>query len=393
MNFLSFLKDKGKGFEDMHVPTTNELFLDALKMTSGASRTRDTKYEIFNHIIAFRGVCDGLGTSLLVSNTALALADYGLRVCVVDTSILKPVQDVYLDTNIKDMDRKNIVDWFDMPFSDKNVLNTSKISKAISALSFTNRTILDILSVADTEELVITAFKQLSERFDVVLVDVCNEPSAVSATAMQKSHIVYQVWGNDRQSLNSIDSFVRNCGIIACTADKLRYVITSNTIDDIPTNWESVLKRYNFKHLAHVGMSLDIARVNAMGKPLWQLASKSEAVEEFNTCIASICTKILGLELKTKDRGSVTTLDILNGDVNGTLAKTEKDAFIKDAPLRNRVSSDTATAIKDMDSVRSTESTEDQEVTSINSDEVVENEQEGREGILSFLGFGKKDRR
>ena len=74
-------------------------FEDILKQASGSAYTRSIKYNIYYQIIAFYGVMDGVGTSTLVANTALALAETGLTICVIDTSILSPVQDVLLNTN------------------------------------------------------------------------------------------------------------------------------------------------------------------------------------------------------------------------------------------------------------------------------------------------------
>ena len=53
---------------------------------------------MFYQIFAFKGVADGVGTSTLVANVALALADLGLTVLVMDTSMLHPVQDILLKT-------------------------------------------------------------------------------------------------------------------------------------------------------------------------------------------------------------------------------------------------------------------------------------------------------
>ena len=71
-----------------------KVFEEVLRQASGSSYTRDIKYNIYYQIIAFYGVVDGIGTSTLVANTALAIAETGLTVCVIDTSMLAPSQDV-----------------------------------------------------------------------------------------------------------------------------------------------------------------------------------------------------------------------------------------------------------------------------------------------------------
>ena len=91
-------------------------------MSSGASYTRDVKFDIFYQIIAFQGVKDGVGCSTLVANTALALARLGLNVCVIDTSIKAPSQDILLHTDFRRVEKKDRVDWMDMYRTNKNVL-------------------------------------------------------------------------------------------------------------------------------------------------------------------------------------------------------------------------------------------------------------------------------
>ena len=376
-----------KGLENSKVPTAGEMFIETLRLTSGASHERTNKGVYYN-IIGFRGVCDGYGTSILVANTALALAEYGLRVCVIDTSILKPVQDLYLQTGVREKEPKKIKDWFDMPFTHENVLSVSKLNKNINVLSFTNRTILDLLSTSDTEDLTTIAFRQLESKFDVLLVDICNEPSAVAITAMQRSHVIFQVWGNDVQCLNSVSSFITNATTLACTSDKLKYVITSNVVDDIPTNWKSVLENYNFTHLAQVGSSRDIARVCATGEPLWNYPSKSEDIIEFNHCIATICNKILGLDVDL-NRGSVSTDEILDGKIDGTLTRLLKFLSPQEEEIQNAIESQTESAIKSLEDAEGV-AKGDAEVDKVEAKETTEAVAMKVKEKKSFFGHSKR---
>ena len=86
MGILSSLLDKEKTSK-ISVANPRDVFNDVLKQLSGSGQTRELKYNIFYQIIAFRGVVDGVGCSTLVANVALALADLGLNVCVIDTNI------------------------------------------------------------------------------------------------------------------------------------------------------------------------------------------------------------------------------------------------------------------------------------------------------------------
>lgn len=318
---MGIFSKKEETSKPVELQSAGDLFLRALKTTSGIEHSHRAKYDIFSRYIAFRGVRDGLGTSLIVANTALALADSGLRVCVVDTSILAPVQDLYLKTDSRDKESRDVVDWFDLPFTEGNVLNTSRLNSSVSVLSFTNRTIVDLLSIHDTADLVELAFGQLDDKFDIVLIDVCNEPSTVATTAMQKAHILYQVWSNDAHSLEVVDSFITNCVTLSCALDKMRTVITSSVIDDLYTDWDILLHKYRFKRLSSIGLSLDIARVVASGKMIWGMSSENEDITEFNECIADICGRLLGLGEEKKTYGKLTVESVENARLEVTKAE------------------------------------------------------------------------
>lgn len=336
-----------KGFEDKHLVSPADVFRNSLKLTSGTAFSK-TANGVFYQIVGFRAVCDGYGSSLLLANTAIALAEKGLKVCVVDTSILRPVQDVYLKTGVRTKNPKEVLDWFDLPLTKKSVLGVSSVNKNINVLCFTNRTIVDALSSSDTEELVTMAFKQLESRYDIILVDICNEPTSVATTAMTKVHTVFQVWSNDVQCLNSLPSFIKNVTTLACTVDKLKYVITSSVIEDIKTDWSSVLGKYGFKHLASTPFSMDIARVSASGSPIWGYPSNADGIVKFNNAIAIICNKILGSDVDLSG-GTLSVDDVVNGKVEGTttynLAHPPKE--VQD--FYDTVDKDTENALKEME--------------------------------------------
>lgn len=306
-----------------------DILHDLLKATSGATITRDFKYSIFYNVVGFKGVKDGLGTSTIVANVAIALAEMGVKVCVVDTSILYPCQDMLLNTNYHDDDRSNRLDWFDMGLSKSSVLHISKLNPSISVLSFQGRTIVDMLGTQDTEELVELAFDQLASRFDIVLVDICSETSRIAVSSMQLCQKVIQVWSNAPHLLSNGNEFVTNNSICACPLDKCRYVITSKIVDDIKTDWGIIFKKLGLKHLTSIGLSLDIARILAQSRPVWGVADSSEDVAEFNNAIIDIVCHLLnisrdGKALKTI--GTFTSNDVFDGKVDGTLTKRIKEA-------------------------------------------------------------------
>lgn len=327
-NLLSSSKEQ---VNNLAIKNPRDIFLDLLKTSSGTSYTRNTKFDIFYQIIAFQGVCDGVGCSTLVANTALALARLGLNICVIDTSVLAPCQDILLQTDFRRTEKNKRVDWMDMYRTNKNVLNISKLDSKIGVLSFQDRTVIDLLSSNDTSEMVTLAFEQLHSKFDLILIDVCHELSSIATACLQDCHKIIQVWSDSPHILDNVKPHVVNNTILSIPMDKMRNVVTSMTVDDIPVEWESIMKQYGFKHLAHVGLSLDIARVIATGGQPFNYPSKSEDIQEFNDCIADIVCNLLNITTDNEiHKGTVTSNDITDGKVEGTLTKKLKD---KDAEL------------------------------------------------------------
>lgn len=359
---MGFIKSTGKGLKGVSIEDPRTILTDLLRTSSGSSVERTMRYNIFYQIVAFKGIKDGLGCSTIVANTALAMARLGLNVCVVDTSILSPSQDILLKTNYKNAKKNEVVDWFDMGFTGKSVLNISSIDKKISVLSFQNRTMIDLLSTSDNESLVDLAFTQLVTKFDIVLVDLCNEPSCISTTAMQLAHKVVQIWSDSEVVLRSVESFIQNNIICSCSMDKMRSVVTSNTYDEVTTDWDSLMKKYHFKHIAHVGKSEEIAKRSVTGQAIYNSVTSDAGIQQFNDCITDIVCHLLDINSETgKAIGTYTFDDVVEGRVDGTLSQLYQNA--SDYPEISQKAVDQQTGVSEevqtADIYNSSSSTED----------------------------------
>lgn len=334
------------------VKSPQEIFTELMRLTSGAKYSRNVDFNIFYQIVAFKGIIDGVGTSTIVANTAIAIAKLGLTVCVIDSSVLNPVQDVLLNTNWRDVEVEKRKDWFDMMYTDESVLNKSKINSNISVLSFkgTNRDITDIMGTKDSDLLVETALSILHNKFDIILIDCCQETTQINAGCLQQAQKVIQVWSDTPHIVSNINNWITNNVILSCPLDKMRYVVISKYVSDIHCDFTGMLNQYRFTKLASCCLSPSIARVNATGKVLWQFPSDNEHIIEFNNCIIDIVCHLLNIEdEKSVNRGTFTSNDIEEGKVDGTLHKKIKSKR-KDTP-------EVITTIEDAD--KSLESTDD----------------------------------
>lgn len=312
----------------MTITNPRELYGSVLKQLSGSSVAREVRFDIFYQIIAFKGIAGGVGCSTLVANTALAIADLGLTVCVVDTCINTPVQDILLKTNYKNKveNKEKRLDWFDMPYTKISVLHESSLRKNISVLSFwgKDRGVVDALSTSDTAELVDLAFTELHNKFDIILVDCCEEMTSVNTAALQQSQHVIQVWNDAPQIVYNIDNFINNCATLSCPLDKMRNVVFSGIVDDVIGGLDELANQYRLTKLAQTRFSKDVQRVAVLGKPLYQYASNNEDIINFTEAILALACHICNIRPDDGDK-YVKSQDIMDGKVAGTYHKELKD--------------------------------------------------------------------
>lgn len=290
--------------------------MDLLADMSGGTGVRPIKYAMLYTIYAFKGVVDGVGTSTIVANTALALAELGLSVAVIDSSINAPVQDVLLKTEREVTDP----DWFDLPYRDTGYMKQSSFSNKISVLSFGgNRTLLDALGLNDSASLVSLTIAILQNKFDVILIDCCSEMTEISMACLQQAHRVIQVWNDSISVVSNLDRFLDNCRILTCPIDKMRYVVLSKK-DPLSYGGsiDSLLDQYKLTLIGTNQLSYEVQSIINQGRLPYLEATKDKGVEAYSECIYGIVSVICHLE----DVDTKTKL-ITSEDMN---AKEGKDA-------------------------------------------------------------------
>lgn len=374
------------------IANPRKVFEDILKQASGSAYTRDIKYNIYYQVIAFYGVTDGVGCSTLVANTALALAETGLTICVIDTSILAPVQDVLLNTaesviNENEQDVEHL-DWFDMPFTRKSPLHVSKRKKNISVLSFKGkrRGVIDFLSTNDSDSLVEIALSTLHSKFDLILIDCCHELSSVNTACLQQAQQVIQVWNDSPTVVSNLENFITNAITLSCPLDKMRYVVASKVSKDAMGTLDGLCNQYRCRLLTTNYLSEELYLLAVTGKVLFRVESTDESVIDYTSSIIDIVCHILNIDLGDNEpKGTITSNDILDGKVEGTYHKELKDfndKFAEDHPEIqidtdpiNNVNPDVAYEIEDDNAVDETDETMPEEpVDSIMQEDMPEDE-------------------
>lgn len=299
--FGSFMdKDKAKS---LSLKDPREVFAEVLKQASGTTYTRKLNFNIYYQVIAFYGIAGGIGTSSLVANTALAIAKLGLTVCVIDTSILHPSQDVLLKTEkaVMEDSSKKYNDWFSMPFERTSPMYVSKLNGNISILSFKNknRGVVDMLSTRDSELLVDIALSIVHNKFDIVLIDCCHELTAVNTACLQRAQKVIQVWNDAPVALSNLESHISTAVTLSCSLDKMRSIVVNRACREIIGGIDELVKQYRCEVIAKNYLSEELYLLSLSGKPLYQAESNSQSVSDYTECIIDIAFNILGAPRNT----------------------------------------------------------------------------------------------
>lgn len=313
MGFLDRYFDTERA-KEIRLTKPSDVFAEVLKRASGTSFTRRVLYGIYYQIYGFYGVVDGVGTSTIVANVALGLAEAGLTVCVIDTSVLAPTQDVLLNTDEATYNTDPSVkhyDWFDMPFTRESVLHVSKHSHNISVLSFKggHRGIVDFMSPNDSEQLVTLALSSLQNKFDIILIDCCHEMTSVNTACLQQAQQVIQVWNDSPTVVGSLESFITNAITLSCPLDKMRYVVYNRISNEAMGSLDNLLNQYRLKHLGTSYFSEELYLKIVTGKNLYRCESTDPLVIDYTEFIIRIICHILNIKLNEKDETSGTPVD------------------------------------------------------------------------------------
>lgn len=318
---------------EMTFKTPSEMLKEVLKKASGSKYGHTNKYNMFYNIYGFIGALEGYGSSTLCANVAYALSKTGMPICVIDTSMLHPQQDILLNTTAvtkSDIPMKDKVDWFDMPYQSENksVLHVSGYASNISVLSFygKERSITDMLSTKDSDTLAEMAIAQLKSKFDVILIDFSHEPTAVNAGMLHRVQKIYQIWNDAPQFTDNIAAFMRNMGVLSVPYDKMVSVVYSMLSSKTIGTLDSLLAKYKFNKITETYFSDEIKMVSCLrDRILFQHESKDPEVIQFTKAICDIVADILNFEEDDLGKTSVKSKDIEAGKIEGTATKMMKD--------------------------------------------------------------------
>lgn len=267
-------------------------FSNLLGMLSGNGEADNTEKLLFNNVIGFRGIVDGVGCSTIVQGLANAFSDRTRKkVCVVDTHILYPAQYSLLCGGISS-DATSMIDWLSLEVElPKRIIDTK--FKRVSLLGCYNRRITDAFSTADSMALVDTTFDKLKELFDVILVDLSHEFTQISAGSALKCNKIFTVVDPSAYCVTNITQSLNNLATSAVPFSKFKNVIVNKSTPKGVNGLGLALSRNNLDTVATIPFSKDIYQCGVSGRSIWGNASASYGIGEFNSAIDALLCSIV----------------------------------------------------------------------------------------------------
>lgn len=278
-----------------------------LGTVSGEGTVAAQEAMLFNKVIGFRGVVEGVGTSTIVQGLANAFSDRTkLRVCVVDTSILYPSQYAFLCNPFSDDVKSVLKDWFSLEVSIPERIIDTKY-KHISLLGCYNRRLTDAFSTVDTLRLVEETFDVLKSLFDVIIVDLSHEWSQIAMCSARQCNKIFTVVDPSARSVNNLLQSLNNLAICAVPFHKYCTTIISKYSANGILGLDAVINRAKLIPVAQIPFSQQIFEAGTMSKSIWGLSTQSYEVEQYNRVIDQLLVSIVNespldvLDLKAQE--------------------------------------------------------------------------------------------
>ena len=256
---------------------------------------------LYDKVIGFRGIVDGVGCSTIVQNVAIAMSDMirAKNICVVDTHILYPSQYQFLVGNADEASKK---DWFDFDGNNLAECRNKTQFNNIYLLSFANRTITDMLSSKDNPKLVDDTITALKTYFDVILVDLSHEPTNISMHMALQCNQIYTVVDPSMNCISNLGKSLNYMATLAVPFGRMNKAILNKNDANVNAGVKGALNEVHLDVLGTIPNSIEIAKYGIIGKRIWSTTTNNADVKEFCDVMKKIVNDIFPAEYKTRSK-------------------------------------------------------------------------------------------
>lgn len=245
---------------------------------------------LFDKVIGFKGVTNGVGTSTVVQNVAYAISqNTNYSVCVLDTNFLAPsLYPMMVDAS----EPKNPKDYLEFTGDLQELVVNTKY-RNVYLLHLQNRGILDMMSNKDNELTIEKVIGALKSYYDIVLIDLSQELTNTSTISAIKCNKIYLVCDLALKTTYNLRKTLNTMSILAIPTTKVTKVILNKTIPDVSTNLHTLFKESGLTEMCNIPMSQDIATLGISGQHIWTQQGTSKDIISFSNSINAVMKDII----------------------------------------------------------------------------------------------------
>lgn len=253
---------------------------------------------VYDKVIGFKGVVDGVGASTVIQNVAVALAETtNLTVCVLDLHFLFPASYCMLMKGAN----KEQNDLLTFDGTVESVITQSDYSNIFIAGLY-DRTLKDMISLKDDADKLGEIIEGLKKFFDIILVDIGNEMTNFMACGAIKCNKIYTVIDTSLPCMINLQKSVNTLSTLAVSFHKCRSIILNKYDYKLNDGIAQTLERYKLKLVQEIPFSPIVYEDGTQGAPTWGKVSNRADVTEFNTAIDNIVFHLLhGYDIEKKE--------------------------------------------------------------------------------------------
>lgn len=272
-----------------------------LKSISGGDEVVTSDQLLYNKVIGFRGIVEGVGCSTVLQNTAVAMMDSSnMKIVILDMNMLYPCQ---FDLFECDLDEKGKGDIFDYARGTKlaDTLYSSKYQQ-IKVAGFKRRTVIDMVSISEDSDVIVKYIDELKNYFDVILVDLSQETTNMAIFASIKCNKIFTVADTSRKCLGNVLNSINYTTTLGTSYAKCRRLIVNKDIPEVNSGVKVLNDEFKFNTVATIPFTKSIVQMGIAGKPFWGMPTKEQAITDAHIAIQAVVDDILE---KNDDTGAV----------------------------------------------------------------------------------------
>lgn len=263
-----------------------------LKTVSGGNEIITSNQLLYNKVIGFRGIVDGVGCSTILQNTAMALMDAcNLKIIVLDMNMLYPCQFELFECDLDESGRGDILDY---ARGEKmaNTIFSTKYSQ-IKVAGFRKRNVIDMVSISDDSSVIVKYIEELKNYFDIILIDLSHETTNMAVEASIKCNKIFTVADISRKCLSNVLNSINYVTTLGTSYAKCRRLILNKDMNEINSGIRVLKDEFKFNMVGVIPFSKTIASKGVDGKPFWGIPTRDSDITQAHITIQSVVDDIL----------------------------------------------------------------------------------------------------